>query len=252
MGKITFRADEDLVEAIEAFDASKSEVMRDALRHYLDTHDRGRRAEPSGVRGYPVRGYAPHGAAPSFHGRGPGWSIDEVVSARVDELFERRLERTDRRREPQDLNLTVTIEGVEGTVASAEASPTTDVDPAADSSTARASESATKRPSDGDRTADSTRAPPRDTASDDAGNSGRPPSDASARASDEVGHAHDEDRPCAQCGTSLDPEHVYCPNCGEKASRRLFCECGDEVRSDWSYCPSCGRRTPAAGVLDSG
>ncbi|WP_435361196.1 double zinc ribbon domain-containing protein [Haloarchaeobius sp. DFWS5] len=59
------------------------------------------------------------------------------------------------------------------------------------------------------------------------------------------------DTACTQCGESLDEGHVYCPNCGEKASRRAFCDCGDEVRSDWAFCPSCGRRTPAADVLDS-
>ncbi|TKX76890.1 ribbon-helix-helix protein, CopG family, partial [Halorubrum sp. SD626R] len=32
MSKITFRADDDLVERLEACDASKSEVMREALR----------------------------------------------------------------------------------------------------------------------------------------------------------------------------------------------------------------------------
>jgi predicted transcriptional regulator/RNA polymerase subunit RPABC4/transcription elongation factor Spt4 len=36
MSKITFRADDDLVERLEACDASKSEVMRRALRTYLD------------------------------------------------------------------------------------------------------------------------------------------------------------------------------------------------------------------------
>ncbi len=61
----------------------------------------------------------------------------------------------------------------------------------------------------------------------------------------------DESVQCNQCGDRLDGDHVYCPNCGEKASRRLFCECGDEIRSDWSFCPSCGRRTPAADVLES-
>ncbi|WP_128904195.1 zinc ribbon domain-containing protein [Halorubrum amylolyticum] len=36
MSKITFRADDDLVERLEACDASKSEVMRNALRTHLD------------------------------------------------------------------------------------------------------------------------------------------------------------------------------------------------------------------------
>ncbi|WP_338741310.1 double zinc ribbon domain-containing protein [Haloplanus salilacus] len=42
MSKITFRADDDLVERLEGFDASKSEVMRDALRTYLDGAERER------------------------------------------------------------------------------------------------------------------------------------------------------------------------------------------------------------------
>ena len=37
MSKITFRADDDLVERLEACDDSKSEVMREALRTYLAT-----------------------------------------------------------------------------------------------------------------------------------------------------------------------------------------------------------------------
>ena len=36
MSKITFRADDDLVERLEACEASKSEVMREALRTHLD------------------------------------------------------------------------------------------------------------------------------------------------------------------------------------------------------------------------
>ena len=59
-----------------------------------------------------------------------------------------------------------------------------------------------------------------------------------------------ERQTCTQCGETLSPSHVYCPNCGEKSSHRVFCECGDELRSDWSFCPGCGRRTPAADVLD--
>lgn len=55
---------------------------------------------------------------------------------------------------------------------------------------------------------------------------------------------------CGQCGETLSDDHVYCPNCGEKRSHRVFCDCGDEVRSDWAFCPRCGRRTPAADVLD--
>ena len=39
MSKITFRADDDLVEQLEACDASKSEVMREALRTHLGDAD---------------------------------------------------------------------------------------------------------------------------------------------------------------------------------------------------------------------
>jgi hypothetical protein len=51
MSKITFRADDDLVERLEAFDASKSEVMREALRTYLDDAERDRStdAAPGGL-----------------------------------------------------------------------------------------------------------------------------------------------------------------------------------------------------------
>ncbi|MFC6725164.1 zinc ribbon domain-containing protein, partial [Halobium palmae] len=58
-------------------------------------------------------------------------------------------------------------------------------------------------------------------------------------------------RTCNQCGDEVDAGHVYCPNCGEKATHRVFCDCGDELRSDWAFCPGCGRRTPAADVLDN-
>jgi hypothetical protein len=69
---------------------------------------------------------------------------------------------------------------------------------------------------------------------------------------DERENAPDEtSKSCKQCGDTLSPSAVYCANCGEKASHRVFCDCGDEIRSDWAFCPSCGRRTPAADVLDS-
>jgi predicted transcriptional regulator len=45
MSKITFRADDELVERLEACDASKSEVMREALRTYLDGETDSQSAE---------------------------------------------------------------------------------------------------------------------------------------------------------------------------------------------------------------
>jgi len=74
---------------------------------------------------------------------------------------------------------------------------------------------------------------------------------ASDTAPETAAESRDGNRQCNQCGDRIDDDHVYCPNCGEKAARRLFCDCGDEIRSDWSFCPSCGRRTPAADVLES-
>jgi predicted transcriptional regulator/RNA polymerase subunit RPABC4/transcription elongation factor Spt4 len=175
MSKITFRADEDLIERIEALDESKSEVMREALRAYLDGES---------------------GEADE--------SLDGLLAERVDELVADRLDAREpsartpaQTRGAQDVNVNVTLE---------------------------------------------TDAPVRAGTSDEsARNADRP---------DDRDRQPDQSRECGQCGESLSDDHVYCPNCGEKASRRAFCECGDEVRSDWAFCPGCGRRTPAADVLD--
>ena len=93
MSKITFRADDDLVEQIEALDASKSEVMREALREYLD-------ADASDTD-----------PAPSDAG-----SLDELVAERIDTLVERRLDREYRPAGPQDVSVTVNIEDERATV----------------------------------------------------------------------------------------------------------------------------------------
>jgi len=177
MSKITFRADEDLIERIEALDESKSEVMREALRAYLD------------------------GESGESDGEGDE-SLDGLLAERVDELVAERLDaRESSARAPaqargaRDVNVNVTLE--------------TDAPVRASDESARNADRADER----DRRAD-------------------------------------RSRECGQCGESLSDDHVYCPNCGEKASRRAFCECGDEVRSDWAFCPGCGRRTPAADVLD--
>ncbi|MFC6726662.1 ribbon-helix-helix protein, CopG family, partial [Halobium palmae] len=72
MSKITFRADDDLVARIEALDASKSEVMRDALRTYLDSEARERT----------LAGDEP---AESPSNEGPT-TLDDALLERVDEL----------------------------------------------------------------------------------------------------------------------------------------------------------------------
>lgn len=173
MSKITFRADEELIQQLEEFDASKSEVMREALREYL--------GEPS----------------TNFARGDDAESLDELLADRVDAIIADRLEAATSARKPQDVNVNIMLEGdsggstVERETGRKTTTPEAENDPGEDSKT------------------------------------------------------------CKQCGENLPPSVVYCPNCGEKASHRVFCECGDELRSDWAFCPSCGRRTPAADVLDS-
>ena len=205
MSKITFRADDDLIDQLEAFDASKSEVMREALREYLgDT-------SPSASE--------PSAASESVT---DAETIDELIEERVDSIIADRLQTRRRRSQPQDVNVNISLDGVSAGAANAET--------------------------------DRQRAANRGTSAE----SGRSPGDSQtadtesrkteAETPDRTGS--EERKTCAQCGENLGTDHVYCPNCGEKASRRVFCDCGDELRSDWGFCPSCGRRTPAADVLD--
>ena len=189
MSKITFRADDDLVEQLEGLEISKSEAMREALRSYLGAEERPER-----------------GGAGSETG-----AIDDLIRRRVDELLADRLDELDRDntrsgRGPEEVTVSVSLAG-------------------------DTPETRTRRETDDRETTDPPADPSRDRSVD------RP------QTPEEVSTS------CGQCGEEVAGEHVYCPNCGEKASRRLFCECGDEIRSDWSFCPGCGRRTPAADVL---
>jgi Arc/MetJ-type ribon-helix-helix transcriptional regulator len=179
VSKITFRADDDLVAQLEEFDASKSEVMREALREYL--------GEPTGTS---------VGSSDAAEAADAG-TLDELVAERVDAIIADRLEGYRPPAESQDINVNISLDGESGANATTEG-----VDRKTDS------QEVANEPESGEN-------------------------------------------PCAQCGENLTNDHVYCPNCGEKASHRVFCECGDELRSDWAFCPSCGRRTTAADVLDS-
>jgi predicted RNA-binding Zn-ribbon protein involved in translation (DUF1610 family) len=186
MSKITFRADDALVETIESFDESKSEVMRKALRQYLETHPE---TDVGLDRGSVVN-------TPKHVDYG-GESIDGLIVSRIDELLEDRIDTyTTRRTQPRDVNVNITLDG--------DSSASADVT------------------EDGRKTNDGPAAP----------------------SSNRGGTA------CSQCGENVTADHVYCPNCGEKASHRSFCDCGTELGSDWAFCPGCGRRTPAADVLD--
>ncbi len=178
MSKITFRADDDLVAAIEEFDASKSEVMRRALRQYLDSHSsdtssQATTADPSGT-------------------------IDDLIADRVDTLV---ADAIDRQLTTPDVNVNISLDSATSQVQA---------------------DRHQSQPDDEQRMTTQTPDTP----------------------------SSDTEDTCEQCGQTLSSDDIYCPNCGEKVSRRLFCECGDEIRSDWAFCPSCGRRTPAADVLD--
>ena len=214
MSKITFRADEDLVERIEAVDASKSEVMREALRAYLDGEARTEREQNDGVGAGGESGRRGGREPPSHESAGHaaggrGASLDAALADRVDALVAERLAAREARTNDraQDVNVNVTLE----------------TDAPVGATTADATATGSPVPSD--------------EASD-------------AELSGVRRDAGRGESACGQCGETLDDEHVYCPNCGEKAAHRLFCDCGDEIRSDWAFCPSCGRRTPSADVLD--
>ncbi|ELZ34336.1 hypothetical protein C465_00232 [Halorubrum distributum JCM 9100] len=69
MSKITFRADDDLVDRLEACDASKSEVMREALRTHLDGE-----------------------ADASDASDATSGSVDDALADRVDDLIAERLD----------------------------------------------------------------------------------------------------------------------------------------------------------------
>ena len=192
MSKITFRADEELVQRLEEFDASKSEVMREALRAYFD----GAEGDATSTVEGPTGSDAPVDDALASR-------IDDLIVSRLDELVNDSIvDRTPEISRDRDVHVNINLSG----------------DP---SGTAIVPGDTSRESDRGDR-----RKTPRN----------HP--DQAREAS------------CGQCGETVSPEHVYCPNCGEKAARRIFCECGDELRSDWGFCPSCGRRTPAADVLD--
>jgi Arc/MetJ-type ribon-helix-helix transcriptional regulator len=197
MSKITFRADDDLVRQLEEFDASKSEVMREALREYLD--------EPT-TDTVTVSDDGDDGGVDS---------VDDLIAERVDAVIADRLEGFDGAftpAQPQDVNVNITLDGQSAGDAAVDADATSDESTEA----SHTPDGRKTTPGDGENTAD------------DTGNT------------------------CSQCGENVSADHVYCPNCGEKTSHRVFCDCGDELRSDWAFCPGCGKRTPAADVLDQG
>lgn len=94
MSKITFRADDELVNRLEALDGSKSEIMREALRSYLDAcQEDGRREGTAARQAVDER------------------SLDELIAGRVDAFIEQRLHDRETPASPgRDVNVNVTVE----------------------------------------------------------------------------------------------------------------------------------------------
>jgi len=92
MSKLTFRADSELVTRLEEeFDASKSEVLREALREYIERHA------------------GPVDAAPGATG-GVGERIDDLLAERIDAMLTERLGSA---RTAQDINVNITLDSGE-------------------------------------------------------------------------------------------------------------------------------------------
>jgi len=141
MSKITFRADADLVDRLEECEASKSEVMREALRGYLD--DAERSADAGGTD--------PSGG--DTDAEGGGSALDDALAARVDELVTARLdEAPDPRRgrgagrpfgapaAAPEVSLTVNVDGRDVDVGGEEPSDTAStVEPSSDATAPDAS-----------------------------------------------------------------------------------------------------------------
>ncbi|KTG30993.1 double zinc ribbon domain-containing protein [Haloferax profundi] len=202
MTKITFRADDALVERLDGLDTSKSEAMREALREYLDQVERD-------------DGSAAHSDTEPQHSDDES-ELDAALATRVERLVEAQLSE----RLPELVEETLAAQ--EDEHGPSEVNVNINVDGSSPDSSVNTEYGRESTPSKGRKT----------------------PSQI-----DEA-EPYEAESTCGQCGESVDASHVYCPNCGEKTSQRVFCECGDELRSDWAFCPDCGRRTPAADVLE--
>ncbi|MFP4174384.1 MAG: zinc ribbon domain-containing protein [Halobacteriales archaeon] len=176
--KITFRVSDDLLERVDRIDESRSEIMRDALRTYLEgERESNERREPS------------RNTRPTLD-----TVLRDMVEKVVEEAVDERLGARGGQGARDGVNVTVNVPETR------RGGERQEVDEGVES------------------------------------------------------HTDDEEgarKTCPQCGEVVDEEHVHCPNCGAKASGRVFCDCGDEVRTDWSFCPSCGRRTPTSHALSN-
>jgi len=186
MSKITFRADDELIRRLEEFDESKSEVMREALREYLDTHATGTFATDSDTG-----------------------SLDGLVADRVDELIADRLESSFTPRRPQDVNVNITVEG---------AIPGREGDPSGDVNVRREeSHTASNEPSHETETSK--------TDVDESENAGEGSRKTCTQCGENLSPSHvycpncgekSAHRVFCECGDELRSDWAFCPGCGRR------------------------------------
>ena len=47
--------------------------------------------------------------------------------------------------------------------------------------------------------------------------------------------------PCIKCGTMINEDIKFCPECGTNQTEKLKCkDCGAEIQSGTKFCPECG------------
>lgn len=98
--KITFRVGDDLLDRVDEIDESRSEIMRDALRSYLDGGAGARAsAEPAAARD--LRSPRPQ----------QGFGFDDVLTRRIEEVVDGVVER---KLAERDVNVTLNVPEYEG------------------------------------------------------------------------------------------------------------------------------------------
>lgn len=199
MSKITFRADDDLVARLEEFDASKSEVMRQALRAYLD-------------------GVEPSANASAEASAGVDGAITERVDRLVAERLDAHLDDVSRPSPERDVNVNITLDGVNAPNSGERAAgAVSDVTPAEAETTERSPEASVD-----DRKTDSE---PDGSTSDD----GMPGSQTTRKPCGQCGenvaaeHVYCPNcgektsrRVFCDCGDELRSDWGFCPSCGRR------------------------------------
>lgn len=194
MSKITFRADDDLVARLEEFDASKSEVMRQALRAYLDGADEG------------------------ATGASDAGGVDGAIAERVDRLVAERLDErlpTRTPREGRDINVNVRLDGV--TAAETTGKAAEEPSDARDASDVDAPET--------DVDSRKTDAAEMGSTSDAGGEGEQTPRNTCAQCGEnmDAGHVYcpncgekTSHRVFCECGDELRSDWGFCPSCGRR------------------------------------